>query len=124
MLAGKSRSWFTVTHPDAVACARRGASKPEKVLAEEAFSFLKNECGPDKWVAVELSLRVRVASVELLQVELYSSRVKEFELYGSPSKPAVAAGAAAPWAQPPWHRLGYFRALNRKGMQVRGCRLS
>ena len=123
MLAGRARSSSIVTQPDGTACARRGASKPEKLLAEEAFSFVKNECGPDKWVAVELSLRVRVASVELLQVELYSSRVKEFELFGSPSKPAVASGATAPWTQPPWHRLGRFRALNRKGMQVRGCRL-
>ena len=68
-------------------------------------------------MAVELSLRVRVSAVELLMLELYSSRVKEFEVYGSASKPVVAA--VAPWAHAPWELLGAFSAANRKGYQAR-----
>lgn len=49
-------------------------------------------------------------------LELYSSRIKDFEVYGSASKPAVAA--TAPWTQAPWELLGTFRAANRKGYQV------
>jgi Sad1 / UNC-like C-terminal len=108
----------------------RGALKPEKLLAEEDFSFLKNECAAQKWVAVELAQRVRIASLELVMLELYSSRVKHFELYGSAARPAAAslvavavdaeAGAPTqPWAQPPWELLGRFRAANKKGLQVR-----
>lgn len=67
-------------------------------------------------MAIELSLRVRVSAVELLMLELYSSRIKDFEVYGSASKPAVAA--TAPWTQAPWELLGTFRAANRKGYQV------
>jgi hypothetical protein len=98
-------------------CGCRGASKPEKLLDEDDFSFLKNDCAAEKWVAVELSLRVRVSSLQLVMLELYSSRIKDFEVYGAPTKP-VMMQAVVPWEQPPWEFLGSFRAQNKKGQQV------
>jgi hypothetical protein len=95
----------------------RGASKPEKLLDEDDFSFLKNDCAVEKWVAVELSLRIRVSSVQLVMLELYSSRVKDFQVYGAPTK--AVAQVPAPWEQPPWELLGMFKAQNKKGPQVR-----
>jgi hypothetical protein len=95
----------------------RGAAKVDKLLTEDEFTFMKNECARDKWVVVELTARVRVASIEILMIELYSSRVKDFDVYGSSSKPTVATGETGPW-NAAWYLLGHFQAVNKKGAQV------
>ena len=82
---------------------------------------MRNECAAEKWLAVELTQRVRVSAIELVMLELYSSRVQDFELLAAASKPATAHGASEPWAQPPWQRIGRFRAANRKGSQARAA---
>lgn len=98
--------------------ACRGAVKVDKLLTEDAFTFMKNECASDKWVVVELTVRVRVSSIEILMLELYSSRVKDFDVYGSSSKATVATGATKPWSHDAWELLGRFQAVNKKGAQV------
>lgn len=101
-------------------CTCRGASKPDRILSDDPASFLKNDCAADKWVAIELPARMRVTAIELLMMELYSSRVKDFDVYGATARPLQAALTveAAAAGAPPWERLGSFRAENRKGAQV------
>ena len=97
----------------------RGAVKPEKVLADDEGTFVKNVCNDDKWLVIELTLRIRVSALELLMLELYSSRVRDFDAYGSGTKVATASNATRPWAAAGWELLGRFRAANSKGAQVR-----
>lgn len=55
--------------------------------------------------------------VELVQNELYSSRVKDFEVYARQSNPRQDAGGdlAAGLANPLWRMVGNFTAPKTKG---------
>ncbi|KFM28871.1 Uncharacterized protein slp1 [Auxenochlorella protothecoides] len=57
--------------------------------------------------------------VELVQNELYSSRVKDFEVYARQSNPRQDAGGdlAAGLANPLWRMVGNFTAPKTKGLQ-------
>ncbi len=56
------------------------------------------------------------------QFELYSSRVRDFEVRGRQSHPrADGADYARGLAAPAWRLLGRFAAANVKGMQARAA---
>ena len=59
-----------------------------------------------------------------MQDELYSSRVKDFEVFGRQSHPrAEGSDYGAHLNASAWQLLGRFTAANTKGTQVRGSQL-
>ncbi|KAL6767387.1 hypothetical protein ACKKBF_B35075 [Auxenochlorella protothecoides x Auxenochlorella symbiontica] len=95
------------------------ARKPGALLDDDSDTFLKNDCKADKWVILELSAVATISVVELVQNELYSSRVKDFEVYARQSNPRQDAGGdlAAGLANPLWRMVGNFTAPKTKGLQ-------
>ena len=64
-----------------------GAKKVSAILDDDSDTFMRNECRDDKWVVVELSQVAKISRIELAQHELYSSRIKDFEVRGRQSHP-------------------------------------
>ena len=77
---------------------------------------MKNDCKADKWLVVELSERIRVDAIEIAMLELYSSRVRDFSVYGRNSSPK---GEDNTRTHPDWALLANLQAENKKGWQVR-----
>lgn len=101
--------------------SNKEAKKVAGALDDDSDTFLKNECkAHDKWVIIELSEVARVLQLELAQNELYSSRVKEFELYGRQTHPRSDSSAdASKWpSSSQWRGMGTFTAENAKGLQT------
>lgn len=70
-----------------VVAGNKEAKKLSSILDNDGDTFVKNECKADKWVIIELSQMVKIDTLELSQFELYSSRVKEFEVRGRQNHP-------------------------------------
>lgn len=83
----------------------------------DSFSFMKNSCGDVKFVVIELSQRVKLTSLEISMVELYSSRARTIDLYSTLTKPTKAA--ESPWLVGDWVYHATVRAENKKGDHVR-----
>jgi hypothetical protein len=104
-----------------IIASNKEAKKIADALDDDSDTFLKNECkARDKWVIIELSEVARVLQLELAQNELYSSRVKEFELYGRQTHPRSDSSAdATKWPiSNQWKGMGTFIAENAKGVQT------
>jgi len=104
-----------------IIASNKEAKKIADALDDDSDTFLKNECkAHDKWVIIELSEVARVLQLELAQNELYSSRVKEFELYGRQTHPRSDSSAdATKWpSSSQWKGMGTFTAENAKGVQT------
>lgn len=100
---------------DALSC--REAKKPEAILNGDSFSFMKNSCGDDKFVVIELSQRVKLTSLEVSMIELYSSRARTIDLYSTLTKPVKAS--ESPWLVGDWAYHATVKAENKKGEHVR-----
>jgi hypothetical protein len=103
----------------------REAKKPEAILRSDSFSFMKNNCGDDKFVVIELSQRVKLTSLEITMIELYSSRARTIDLYSTLTKPTKTT--ESPWLLSDWEFFATVKAENKKGDHVRstlGCRSS
>eukprot|EP00892_Ulva_mutabilis_P003845 jgi/Ulvmu1/1832/UM119_0051.1 len=92
------------------------AKNADKLLSADTFSFMRNDCSADKWVTIELSQRVKLTAVDISMLELYSSRVKTFELYGALKKPTKTA--SAPWHAELWTLIAIMKLENKKGQQA------
>eukprot|EP00887_Chlorella_sp_A99_P002880 scaffold6.g2880.t1 len=104
-----------------VLAANKEARKPGALLDDDPDTFVKNDCRADKWVLVELSQVAKLSRVALAQYELYSSRVRDFELRGRQSHPrtdGVGADYARGLNSSQWRLLGNFTAEKRKGVQM------
>jgi hypothetical protein len=87
-------------------------------LDADADTFMRNDCKDDKWVVIELSQVARVSSVEISQHELYSSRVKEFDVYGMASHPrTLALESSNSIDKNAWSLMGKFEGGKAKGTQ-------
>lgn len=94
------------------------AKKVGALLDDDSDTFLKNECKADKWVIIELSEVTKVFKIELAQHELYSSRVKDFEVFGRQTHPRVEGTDPYKWSNSTqWKLVGIFKAENAKGTQ-------
>ncbi|CAL8467008.1 g6544 [Coccomyxa elongata] len=102
-----------------VVAANKEARKPESLLDSDGDTFLKNECKADKWVLVELSQVTKVDMIKLSQYELYSSRVRDFEVYGRQSHPRTdGSDYSRHLHSSSWQLIGKFTAGNVKGTQA------
>jgi hypothetical protein len=106
-----------VKHAGRIPLLCREAKKPEAILSSDAFSFMKNNCGDDKFVVIELSQRVKLTSLEITMIELYSSRARTIDLYSSLTKPPRAT--ESPWLLGDWTYYATVKAENKKGEHVR-----
>lgn len=95
----------------------REAKKPEAILSGDKFTFMKNNCGDDKFVVIELSQRVKLTSLEIEMIELYSSRARTIDLYSTLTKPVKAP--ERPWLLGDWVYHATVKAENKKGDHVR-----
>ena len=99
--------------------ANPGAKKVGAMLDEDSDTFMRNDCKDDKWVVLELSQVARVSRFELSQNELYSSRVKDFEVRGRQSHPRTDnVETSKGLNSTAWHLIGKFQAENTKGDQT------
>ena len=99
--------------------ANPAAKKVADMLDEDSDTFMRNDCKDDKWVVLELSQVARVSRIELSQNELYSSRVKEFEVSGRQSHPRTDnVETAKGLNSTSWRLVGRFMAENIKGDQT------
>ncbi|KAK4801970.1 hypothetical protein SAY86_000173 [Trapa natans] len=79
----------------------KGASN---ILCRDKDKYMRNPCSTEeKFVVIELSEETLVATVEIANLEHYSSNLKEFEMLGSLTYPTDT-----------WVKLGNFTALNGK----------
>jgi hypothetical protein len=95
----------------------REAKKPDRILKSDKFTFMKNDCADDKWVVIELSQRVRLSSLEITMLELYSSRARTIDIYSTLAKPPKVS--KEPWNTGEWEYVATVRAENKKGDHVR-----
>ncbi|KAK9841126.1 hypothetical protein WJX74_000406 [Apatococcus lobatus] len=107
-----------------IVAANKDAKKPTAVLDSDSDTYLRNECKVDKWLAIELSQVAKIDAIELGQYELYSSRIKDFELsvtlsnVRSASKASSEEGASRILNSPHWQPIANFTAAKLKGMQT------
>ncbi|KAL3139820.1 hypothetical protein ABBQ38_004118 [Trebouxia sp. C0009 RCD-2024] len=95
------------------------AKKASAILDTDSDTFMKNECKADKWFIIELSQVAKVAAFQLSQYELYSSRVKEFEVRGRQAHPRAQGGDYTRTLNTTgWTLLGRYTAAKMKGSQV------
>ncbi|KAF5839526.1 hypothetical protein DUNSADRAFT_597 [Dunaliella salina] len=71
-----------------IVAANKEAKKPEKAIDGDDDSYLKNSCSAQKWIIIELSQLGRIDELEIVNKEMYSSRLKDFTVrfhshYGS-----------------------------------------
>jgi hypothetical protein len=79
---------------------------------------MRNERRDDKWVVLELSQVAKVSRIELIQHELYSSRIKDFEIRGRQSHPRTDnVETSKGLNSTSWKLLGKFTAEKAKGTQ-------
>lgn len=95
----------------------REAKNADNLLSADTFSFMRNECSAEKWVVVELSHRIKLTAVDISMLELYSSRIKTFDVYVSVKKPARTS--SVPWKAELWTHVATMKLQNKKGQQVR-----
>ena len=95
-----------------------GAKKVSAILDDDSDTFMRNECRDDKWVVVELSQVAKISRIELAQHELYSSRIKDFEVRGRQSHPRTDnVETSKGLNSTAWKLLGKFTAEKAKGTQ-------
>ncbi|KAG9136699.1 hypothetical protein Leryth_004469 [Lithospermum erythrorhizon] len=83
------------------------AKGAQNILSKDKDKYLRNPCSAeDKFVILELSEETLVDTIEIANFEHYSSKLKEFELFGSPVFPTDT-----------WTKLGNFTAENVKQAQ-------
>lgn len=95
-----------------------GAKKVSAILDDDSDTFMRNDCRDDKWVVVELSQVAKISRIELAQHELYSSRIKDFEVRGRQSHPRTDnVETSKGLNSTAWRLLGKFTAEKAKGTQ-------
>ena len=88
--------------------ASKGVSK---ILNEDKDQYMLTECSiMDSWVDIELSEEILMNELQLGSFELFSSRVKEFEIFGSQKYPCKRPRCE-------WHRIGKFEGENHRHVQ-------
>eukprot|EP00890_Picochlorum_soloecismus_P000579 jgi/Picsp_1/1521/NSC_04999-R1_galactose-binding protein len=119
VLPDSSQANFAVGREGAkVLASNPGAKRVGALLDVDADTFMRNDCKDDKWVVIELSQVARVSSVEISQHELYSSRVKEFDVYGMASHPrTLAMESSTSIDRNAWNFMGKFEGGKAKGTQ-------
>lgn len=101
-----------------VLAANPGAKKPSGVLDDDSDTFMRNDCRDDKWLVIELSQVAKVSRIDVAQYELYSSRLKEFEVRGRQSHPRTDdVDTAKGLNSTAWKVLGRWTAERVKGTQ-------
>lgn len=95
-----------------------GAKKVGAILDDDTDTYMRNECQDDKWVVLELSQVAKISRIELIQHELYSSRIKDFEIRGRQSHPRTDnVETSKGLNSTSWKLLGKFTAEKAKGTQ-------
>lgn len=101
-----------------VLASNPGAKRVNAILDDDGDTFMRNECKDDKWVVIELSQVAKVSRMELVQHELYSSRIKQFEVRGRQSHPRTDnVETSKGLDSTSWKSLGTFTAEKAKGTQ-------
>ena len=94
------------------------AKKVGAILDDDSDTFMRDECKNEKWVVIELSQVAKVSRIEISQYELYSSRIKEFEVRGRQSHPRTDnVDTYKGLNSTSWKLLGKFTAERAKGSQ-------
>ncbi|KAG7669226.1 hypothetical protein KSW81_007385 [Nannochloris sp. 'desiccata'] len=110
---------FALTRDGAkVLASNPGAKKVGAILDDDTDTYMRNECQDDKWVVLELSQVAKISRIELIQHELYSSRIKDFEIRGRQSHPRTDnVETSKGLNSTSWKLLGKFTAEKAKGTQ-------
>lgn len=105
-----------------VLASNQGAKRVGAILDDDSDTFMRNDCKDNKWVVIELSQVARVSSLEISQNELYSSRLKEFAVYGMQSHPRTLATleSSTNVDSNGWSFMGKFEGKKSKGVQSFG----
>eukprot|EP01025_Chloroclados_australasicus_P007349 TRINITY_DN1235_c0_g1_i4.p1 TRINITY_DN1235_c0_g1~~TRINITY_DN1235_c0_g1_i4.p1 ORF type:complete len:721 (-),score=80.43 TRINITY_DN1235_c0_g1_i4:1425-3587(-) len=104
-----------------VLAANKEAKKPQKVIDSDLDTFMMNECAAEKWIILELSQRAIVRRIGIAVTELYSSRVRDFQVYGRERHPRYdnkQGDYSKSINSSSWTLIGNFTADNRRGPQV------
>lgn len=97
----------------------QGAKRVGALLDDDSDTFMRNDCKDNKWVVIELSQVAKVSSLDISQNELYSSRLKEFSVYGMQSHPRTLATleSSTNVDSNGWSFMGKFEGKKSKGVQ-------
>ncbi len=103
-----------------VLASNQGAKRVGALLDDDSDTFMRNDCKDNKWVVIELSQVARVSSLDISQNELYSSRLKEFSVYGMHSHPRTLATleSSTNVDSNGWSFMGKFEGKKSKGVQT------
>lgn len=110
---------FALTRDGAKVLAfNSGAKKVGAILDDDTDTYMRNDCQDDKWVVLELSQVAKISRVEIIQHELYSSRIRDFEIRGRQSHPRTDnVETSKGLNSTSWKLLGKFTAEKSKGTQ-------
>lgn len=102
-----------------IVASNKEAKKAPAILDTDSDTFMKNECKAEKWFIIELSQVAKVDSFQLSQYELYSSRVKDFEVRGRQAHPRAQGGDYSKSLNTSgWQMMGKYTAAKMKGSQT------
>ncbi|KAL0056086.1 hypothetical protein WJX82_007604 [Trebouxia sp. C0006] len=102
-----------------IVASNKEAKKASAILDTDSDTFMKNECKAEKWFIIELSQVAKVDSFQLSQYELYSSRVKDFEVRGRQGHPRAQGGDYSKSLNTTgWQLMGKYTAAKMKGSQT------
>ncbi|DBB06647.1 hypothetical protein WJX77_000321 [Trebouxia sp. C0004] len=102
-----------------IVASNKEAKKASAILDTDSDTFMKNECKAEKWFIIELSQVAKVDSFQLSQYELYSSRVKDFEVRGRQAHPRAQGGEYSKSLNTTgWQLMGKYTAAKIKGSQT------
>ncbi|KAA6420457.1 MAG: Galactose-binding isoform 1 [Trebouxia sp. A1-2] len=102
-----------------IVASNKEAKKASAILDTDSDTFMKNECKAAKWFIIELSQVAKVDSFQLSQYELYSSRVKDFEVRGRQAHPRAQGGEYSKSLNTSgWQLMGKYTAAKMKGSQT------
>eukprot|EP00891_Asterochloris_glomerata_P001172 jgi/Astpho2/1172/fgenesh1_pg.00021_%23_20_t len=116
--APEDRHNFALAADGAKLVAANKEAKKAAAILQVDDTFCLTPVKADNWMIIELSQVAKVDTVELSQDELYSSRVKDFELRGRQTHPrSEGTDYTRGLNSTQWKLLGQFRAAKMKGTQ-------
>ncbi|GAY66319.1 hypothetical protein CUMW_247790, partial [Citrus unshiu] len=104
---GKEYNFASASKGAKVLAVNKEAKGASNILGKDMDKYLRNPCSAErKFVIIELSEETLVDTIEIASFEHHSSKLKDFELFGSLAYPTES-----------WVLLGNFTAKNVKQAQ-------
>lgn len=118
-------NWAAAKAGGKILAANQEAKRPHMVLDGDEDTFMRIAVKHDKWLILELPQVVMPNLLQIVQTELYSARLRDFQVHGRQSHPRVdlppGYGNSLEYNRTlnstSWELIGQYTAVKRKGTQ-------